>query len=62
MAAELQERLGIESELIEGDRGIFDVRVDGDLVFSKAGMRRFPRPGEIPELIEARRASAHPRS
>jgi hypothetical protein len=61
VAAELQERLGIQPELIEGDRGVFDVRVDGDLVFSKYGVRRFPKPGEVPDIIEARR-TVQPRS
>jgi predicted Rdx family selenoprotein len=33
--------------LIEGDRGIFDVKADGTLVFSKHAQGRFPRSGEV---------------
>ena len=35
LAAELREKLGVESELIEGSKGIFDVCVDGQKIFSK---------------------------
>lgn len=34
-------------ELIRGDRGAFEVRVDGKLVFSKLDERRFPDTAEI---------------
>jgi hypothetical protein len=54
VAAEIEERFEISPELIQGDKGIFDVRVDGDLVFSKYGAGRFPKPGEIPGIIAAR--------
>lgn len=48
MAAELQEALGVEAELVAGGGGIFDVEVDGELVFSKLGADgRFPKDGEI---------------
>jgi len=33
--------------LIRGDRGAFEVRVDGKLVFSKLQERRFPETDEI---------------
>ena len=32
----------MDSELIRGDNGIFDVVVDGELVFSKDRVGRFP--------------------
>lgn len=54
MAAEIEERFDISPELIEGGKGIFDVRVDGDLVFSKHAAGRFPKPGEVPGIIAAR--------
>ena len=59
MAAEIADRFGIRPELIEGDKGIFDVRVDGNLLFSKHAIGRFPQEGEIGELL-AVRAGAHP--
>jgi len=34
-------------ELIGGSGGIFDVRVDGRLIFSKKETGRFPENGEI---------------
>lgn len=46
--------LGIDAKLIEGDKGIFDVAVDGDLVFSKYAAGRFPEHGEIIEALRSR--------
>jgi hypothetical protein len=57
VAAEISERFGVSAELIAGDKGIFDVRVDGDLVFSKYGLGRFPKHGEIAGIISARTAA-----
>ena len=34
-------------ELIPGDRGVFDVRADGTLIFSKKTAGRFPSATEI---------------
>ena len=51
MGAEIQEQTGVEPELIEGGGGIFDVVVDGDLVFSKKKVGRFPRPGELSDRL-----------
>ena len=34
-------------ELVQGDRGIFDVEVDGDVVFSKHMEGRFPENDEV---------------
>jgi selenoprotein W-related protein len=38
-------------ELLEGSGGVFEVTVDGDLVFSKKETGRFPAYQEIPELL-----------
>jgi len=38
---------GVESELVCGGGGIFDVVVDGDMIFSKHESGRFPEPDEI---------------
>jgi predicted Rdx family selenoprotein len=43
-----------EVELVEGDHGVFDIAVDGKIVFSRGCEvfgKRFPRVGETPELI-----------
>ena len=38
---------GIEAELIRGGNGIFDVRADGALLFSKHESGRFPEHEEV---------------
>ena len=54
--AELRERYGdaLDTTLVQGDRGVFDVVVDGDLVFSKHQRGRFPSGSEIIRAIDAR--------
>ncbi|MBL4848470.1 MAG: Rdx family protein [Planctomycetes bacterium] len=41
----------VEPELIEGSKGIFDVEVDGTLLFSKGQAGRFPQYQEVPTAI-----------
>jgi selT/selW/selH-like putative selenoprotein len=48
----LKERFGVDAELIRGKDGVFDVRVDGKLIFSKHELGRFPEPGEVEAKIE----------
>ena len=45
----------VDAELVEGSKGIFDVVVDEEKIFSKWDAGRFPLYGEIPKLIVARR-------
>ena len=40
--------------LIGGAGGIFDVRVDGQLIYSKAETYRFPKHDEIFTILDAR--------
>jgi hypothetical protein len=54
LAAEISRELGTESELIEGDHGIFDIVVDGDKIFSKFDVERFPEAGEIAGILSSR--------
>jgi selT/selW/selH-like putative selenoprotein len=37
----------VESELVRGSDGIFDVHVDGERIFSKDEAHRFPTAAEI---------------
>ena len=37
--------------LVPGDNGVFDVTVDGDLIYSKAQTGRHAEPGEVLELF-----------
>ena len=36
-----------ELRLITGDKGVFDVRVDGELIYSKKAEGRHAEPGEV---------------
>ena len=40
--------------IIPGSGGVFDVRLDGDLVFSNKAAGRFPEPREVKDAIRAR--------
>ena len=40
--------------LVPGRGGVFDVRLDGELVFSQKEAGRFPEPGELKELLRLR--------
>lgn len=57
--AELTKRFEAEAPgllnyvLVKGDRGVFDVKVDGQLVYSKAKTGRFPMLGEVADEITA---------
>ncbi|MCB0417018.1 MAG: Rdx family protein [Bdellovibrionales bacterium] len=51
MSAEIQNIPELKVRLIEGSRGIFDVKADGKLVFSKFKLGRFPKAGEIRALL-----------
>jgi selT/selW/selH-like putative selenoprotein len=44
-------RVGAEPELIKGTNGVFDVVADGELIFSKHRVGRFPEDDEILELL-----------
>ena len=52
LAAELKESLNLEVEFIRGENGIFDVRYDTRLIFSKHKRDRFPRLGEVSFILQ----------
>ncbi|HCG00877.1 MAG TPA: hypothetical protein DEV93_10090 [Chloroflexi bacterium] len=39
-------------ELRSGMHGRFEVSLDGEMTFSKAALKRFPRPGEMVRTFE----------
>jgi selenoprotein W-related protein len=41
-------------DLVPADKGRFDVTIDGELVFSKARLRRHAQPGEVVALARER--------
>ena len=47
LAEEVRQSVGAEAQLVAGSGGVFDVVVDGNLVYSKAQTGRFPDPGEV---------------
>ena len=54
VAAELKENLGIEVTLVEGSKGIFEIRVDAEVVFNKKVTGKFPEPEEVTDLFRKR--------
>jgi selenoprotein W-related protein len=44
------ERGAEEVELVKGVAGVFEITIDGKLVFSKKQLGRFPEDGEIDAL------------
>jgi len=47
----LHEQYGASVELIASSGGVYEVTVDGKLIFSKKKLGRFPDEGEIKRLI-----------
>jgi len=53
VAAELEAAFpGVSVELVRSSGGVFEVTVDGRLVFSKKALGRFPEPGEVVRRIK----------
>jgi selenoprotein W-related protein len=44
-------------EVVTGADGIFDVHVDGDLVFTKAMLGRYPDPDDVVPLLREKLAA-----
>jgi selenoprotein W-related protein len=45
-----------EVELVTGTGGVFDVHVDGELVFEKKMLGRYPDPEDVMPLLRERLA------
>ena len=45
--AAIEEATGVTAELIKGGNGVFDVRADDTLIFSKHEAGRFPEHDEV---------------
>lgn len=56
MAAEIKKQLGVDSQLVRGSGGIFEVTADGERIFSKKEEGRFPSEKEILDKLRARAA------
>jgi selenoprotein W-related protein len=46
-----------EVRLVTGSKGVFDVVVDGETLYSKRATGRHAEPGEVLELFRSRHAS-----
>jgi selT/selW/selH-like putative selenoprotein len=53
LAASLKEALGVEADVLVGDRGQFDVVANGALIFSKHAEERFPESDEIIDALRS---------
>lgn len=51
MSAEIKEATDVTVVLNPGGNGIFDVKLDGVIIFSKYQFNRFPEEGEIAGLL-----------
>lgn len=54
MAEELKRALNIEPILVKGEGGIFEVKVDGEVLFSRKTLGSFPQPEEVVAKIAER--------
>jgi selenoprotein W-related protein len=50
--------MGVKPQLIKGTGGVFEVKVDDELVFSKKKTGRFPDPGEVAAKLQPKAGSA----
>tara|TARA_R110002020_G_scaffold43345_2_gene126106 strand:+ start:948 stop:1121 length:174 start_codon:yes stop_codon:yes gene_type:complete len=48
----LNVELGVLAEMRPSSGGVFEVTVNGDVIFSKKRLDRFPKDNEINELVE----------
>jgi len=51
LAAEIKKQLGVDSQVVRGSGGIFDVTVDNKRIFSKHDEGRFPTEKEIVDAL-----------
>ena len=52
VSKEIRIKTGLDPKLTPGSGGIFDVKLNGETVFSKHQVGRFPKDSEISDLIE----------
>ncbi len=53
MGEELKQKYNAEIELIAGSNGVYDITVDGKMIFSKSAIGRFPDSNEIASKIKS---------
>lgn len=60
MAEQIEKQFGVKPTLVRSHGGVFEVTAGNDLIFSKKKVGRFPEPGEVEKVLEARKASSQP--
>jgi selT/selW/selH-like putative selenoprotein len=55
LAAKIKDALGVDARLIPEGRGIFDVAVDGKLLYSKFETGTFPDNDQLVDLLQSDR-------
>jgi selenoprotein W-related protein len=48
----LKKNFDLDIELVAGSNGIFDVSLDGKIIYSKSEQGRFPQPADIIKIIK----------
>jgi predicted Rdx family selenoprotein len=56
LQAAIKSKYGMSAELREGVGGIFEVSIDGEVVYTNETTYRFPTDDEIFEKIDAKKA------
>jgi len=51
----LKKNLGAEIELVAGSNGVFDISLDGNMIYSKFKEGRFPQTDEILARVKKER-------
>jgi predicted Rdx family selenoprotein len=54
LAASIEQRFNLKAQLVRGQDGVFDVHLNGELLFSKHAVGRFPEGGEVERAIQER--------
>jgi len=53
LAAEIEAKFDVKSELIASDKGVFEVVVNEENIFSKKQLGRFPENSEILDSLDS---------
>jgi len=51
VSAEIEDVTGHVATLKPGSGGVFDIKCDGEIIFSKFDTKRFPDAGEMTQLF-----------
>jgi selT/selW/selH-like putative selenoprotein len=54
LAADITRILDYSTKIHQSSGGVFEIEVDGELIYSKAKLGRFPAEGEILDLLSSR--------